>query len=46
MTDLSHIYNSYKIQKAKKEGVSIEKDAEISLDVTTALPFPGDRRIN
>lgn len=46
MTELSHIYNSYKIQKAKKEGVSIEKDTEISLDVSTPLPFQGDRSIS
>lgn len=46
MTELSHIYNSYKIQKTKKEGVYIEKDAEISLDVTTPFRFQGDRSIN
>ena len=46
MTELSHIYNNYKIQKAKKEGVYIEKDAEISLDLTTPLTFQGDRSIN
>ena len=46
MTELSHIYISYKIQKAKKEGIYIEKDTEISLDITTPLPFQGDRNIN
>jgi hypothetical protein len=46
MTELSHIYISYKIQKANKEGIYIEKDTEISLDVTTPLPFRGDRNIN
>ncbi len=46
MTELSRIYISYKIQKAKKEGVYIEKDAEIFLDLNIRLPFQGDRNIN